>query len=1062
MSLFAYNLTGSPVALAAGSPIVTVPASAAPPARGKAYNVTAEIRPNLTVDPVNGKTGGLAASAYVLLQAQVTNGQVVFEWTSEPEYLTPGLIVSTPGDEDPNLVKQTTAVLHVYADGTFGNNANSGLQTSAGTGGSFAYLAGVVTFTGTGAAWTTADVGKLITINYATNPANNGTFQITLPVTPTTVTYANAFGVTEAMPAGGKWAVSSPKKTLAAVFALVPYKADHNVCVHLSGIFTDAGAAYLEKMVASTVTLVVDGGTATTPVSMITGFGDSFTGTGLTTTLYDAGANFTANLATKLINITGATSAANNGLFTITTVTDSTHIVITRASGSFAAGAYDGWYQVLPFDATISGTGDTLTFTPGPNTVDLVDAGASFTQADVGKQITLVGSLTPANDGTFVITTVVSATQVTFVNAAGATESFAAGTWTLGGFVANAATTTQQGLNSTAVSWKRDQYLGSIIEVLSGACAGQNRLCVGYDEPVTNNTVLTGANTTFATSVETGGNDQFTYNPTGNVVTLTDASAVFTADMVGKQIVIAGATGLGNNGTFTITYVLTPSTLTYVNATPGVTEAGAGTWTITTVTLTAAGSAFNQLLRAPSVVDQTVLGTKITILGSTTPLANDGTFIITDVISPTVIKYGNALGTAEAGAGTWTLQRNFQKIGTDVYLTDAGMELSIRVTGKVITISGSTTPANDGPFTITEWVAPNIVKYTNAGGASENFPGTWATQGWLTPSRDWPAPGPGAAQFRFVRPTTKVTAAQITVRNDGGVLPLALTLGASSAGSIYNQNLTLDAAAKIFSSMSSGVVTLSHIFSNSNATTSWPLQYASCASIQLMGNRVNPHSFAYENATTTSQVGVGTQLIILSVAPLMTIRCGNIAVQQSYLAAWINAQCQSVNVGQGTRGGCVNMFGTGIAIGSSAFGGIVNNNGYAKTRFTGSEVFQSAIPGKYNAALGLINSHIIIGTAVEFTPLPKVEIAIEMNKSYVYSNGIQIAVAQKIGLYMHSGSCWTQLESFPLMPWIRGKSIGDISMDRATRKTTWEEVNLVNITDATELSQIKRGYVGIY
>ena len=267
MSLFAYNLTGSPVALAAGSPIVTVPASAAPPARGKAYNVTAEIRPNLTVDPVNGKTGGLAASAYLLLQAQVTNGQVVFEWTSEPEYLTPGLTVSTPGDEDPNLVKQTTAVLHVYADGTLGNNANSGLQTSAGTGGSFSVLAGVVTFTGTGATWTAADVGRLITINYATNPANNGTFQITLPVTPTTVTYANARGVTEAMPAGGKWAVSSPKLTLSAVEALVPFFASHNVCVHLSGTFTNPGPIHFEKFSSKTNIVLVDGGTATTIVA---------------------------------------------------------------------------------------------------------------------------------------------------------------------------------------------------------------------------------------------------------------------------------------------------------------------------------------------------------------------------------------------------------------------------------------------------------------------------------------------------------------------------------------------------------------------------------------------------------------------------------------------------------------------------------------------------------------------------------------------------------------------------------------------------------------------------
>lgn len=96
MSLYAYNKTGAPLALAAGHPIVTLSPSAAPPAQGPSYNVTSELRPNLTVDPVNGKTGGLAASDYALLQAQVIAGSVDFEWSSDPEYLTPGLTVNGP------------------------------------------------------------------------------------------------------------------------------------------------------------------------------------------------------------------------------------------------------------------------------------------------------------------------------------------------------------------------------------------------------------------------------------------------------------------------------------------------------------------------------------------------------------------------------------------------------------------------------------------------------------------------------------------------------------------------------------------------------------------------------------------------------------------------------------------------------------------------------------------------------------------------------------------------------------------------------------------------------
>ena len=131
MPLFVYNLTGSPVALLAGSPVVTAPASASPPSRGKAFNVTSEIRPDITVDPVNGKASGVLGVGYVALQGQVNAGQLWFEWTADPEYLTPGLRPSTPADEDPAVVKSTTAVLHVYADSTTGNDANSGLLISA-------------------------------------------------------------------------------------------------------------------------------------------------------------------------------------------------------------------------------------------------------------------------------------------------------------------------------------------------------------------------------------------------------------------------------------------------------------------------------------------------------------------------------------------------------------------------------------------------------------------------------------------------------------------------------------------------------------------------------------------------------------------------------------------------------------------------------------------------------------------------------------------------------------------------------------------------------------------
>lgn len=94
MALLAYNLTGAPVPLAAGSPIVTLPISSNPPNRGPAVNVTSELRPNATVDPTNGIAGGVDAAGYVALQAQAASVQ--FEWTGDAEYLTTGLTAGGP------------------------------------------------------------------------------------------------------------------------------------------------------------------------------------------------------------------------------------------------------------------------------------------------------------------------------------------------------------------------------------------------------------------------------------------------------------------------------------------------------------------------------------------------------------------------------------------------------------------------------------------------------------------------------------------------------------------------------------------------------------------------------------------------------------------------------------------------------------------------------------------------------------------------------------------------------------------------------------------------------
>ena len=74
--LTVYNLTGSPVTLAAGNPPRTIPASPSSPSRGPGMDVTSELR-------------GLSTSDYDLLIAQQA-GTLEFVWDGTPEYSMTG------------------------------------------------------------------------------------------------------------------------------------------------------------------------------------------------------------------------------------------------------------------------------------------------------------------------------------------------------------------------------------------------------------------------------------------------------------------------------------------------------------------------------------------------------------------------------------------------------------------------------------------------------------------------------------------------------------------------------------------------------------------------------------------------------------------------------------------------------------------------------------------------------------------------------------------------------------------------------------------------------------
>jgi len=111
MSLLAYNKTAAPLALAAGVPVVTLPASASADARGPAFNVTSELK-------------GLTAPQYAALQAQVAAGDVDYEWTTLPEYNTYTLVV---GSSAYSLAENDVVVV---VDPVLGNDANPGTPTA--------------------------------------------------------------------------------------------------------------------------------------------------------------------------------------------------------------------------------------------------------------------------------------------------------------------------------------------------------------------------------------------------------------------------------------------------------------------------------------------------------------------------------------------------------------------------------------------------------------------------------------------------------------------------------------------------------------------------------------------------------------------------------------------------------------------------------------------------------------------------------------------------------------------------------------------------------------------
>jgi hypothetical protein len=311
-----------------------------------------------------------------------------------------------------------------------------------------------------------------------------------------------------------------------------------------------------------------------------------------------------------------------------------------------------------------TGTGDSLS-APALGLQTLTDATGLFGSVRVGARIAITGATNPTNNGTF---TVVQGGTTTLIisNPAGVVEvsSF---TW--------------QVVPHVVLAERSDKRLQNTDAFRNGTLIGDNFL--RYLPGV----ILGTAAGTYDVRVATGTGDSFAFG--AGIVTLTDAAALFTPNMVGSTITVVGATSPANDGTYLVASVPTTSTLTFANP-AGVAEAFVGTWHVsdaafaleadgiravtlrlqhTVSTLSGTGDSFVfavgivTLTDAAAAFSQSLIGTTVEV-SSATSSGNNGTFVIASVPSATTLTYANAAGVTEAFPGTYTMR--CQVIGREI------------------------------------------------------------------------------------------------------------------------------------------------------------------------------------------------------------------------------------------------------------------------------------------------------------------------------------------------------------------------------------------------------------
>jgi hypothetical protein len=177
----------------------------------------------------------------------------------------------------------------------------------------------------------------------------------------------------------------------------------------------------------------------------ISGVGDLFSGTAPNIVFRDAAGSFDSSMVGMWVSFSGATTAANNGLFRIVDVPTPTSLVVFNgyAVAESFAGTYL-FYREAPFfldnvpaltgnltSVSATSTGDSFAKIGIGVDVRLTDASALFTGGMVGKHVRIVGATSVGNNGIFIIRTFVSSSVIEYENANAVTEAFP-GTWGVG------------------------------------------------------------------------------------------------------------------------------------------------------------------------------------------------------------------------------------------------------------------------------------------------------------------------------------------------------------------------------------------------------------------------------------------------------------------------------------------------------------------------------------------------------------------------------------------------------------------------------------------------------